>query len=169
MDKTNILMGKVIRDEKKRVRKVKKERAPYARYNKDKILELLKDPKLTYDDISSIVGCSIDTVKYYTRKNKPANTLCKRLKKFGLTEETFLSYQRKDSKGALICSISGEPINLNNKDWAIGVYKPMGFVMIYLKKYSILFHLAEDKLISICKFNLEGKNYTMTEPKSFFV
>jgi hypothetical protein len=169
MNKTNTLLGKIIRDEKKRVRKAKKERAPYARYDKNKILELLKDDKLTYDDISVIVDCSVDTVKYYTRKNKPENSLDKRLKKFGLTQDVFLSYQKRNSKGDLICCISGELVDLKNKDWAVGVYKPMGFVMVYLKKYSILFHLPKDKLIEICKFNLEAANYTITEPKSFFV
>lgn len=168
MNKTNLTLGKMIRDEAKRTRKLKKVRAPYVRHNKEKILELLKDTTLSCNDISAMVGCSIDTVKYYTRKKKPENTLAKRLKRFGLTEEMFLSYQKRNEAGQLICYVSGEKIDLKNKDWAVGLYKPMGFVLIYLKKYSVLFHLAGDKLINLCKHNLEANHYKVEAPKSFF-
>jgi hypothetical protein len=168
MNNTNTSLAVLLAKNDKAERKRTKTRKTYSRTYKETIQKHLSEGILTYEQIAALVGCSIDAVKYYKRAKPKGDLLERKLKKYKISKQEFLSYQKKNDKGEYLCFISGEKIDMTNNKWAVGISKSLGVLVIYLKKYSLLFNMDSDKLIQISKHILKQSGYEIIAPKNFF-
>jgi len=140
-------------------------KSPY----KKQIIALLNSPiPPTLNEIAKQVGCTIDGVKYYTRKNfkRKSLSLSARLKKFNITEEEFNKTAPRDPiTSQYLCHVSGFSIELDKDKWAVRQDKKTGKPFVFLMRYSAFLSYTEEELVKWAKGVLLDLGYKIEEQK----